>query len=282
MTTATDSSSSAPVIRAAKLGEELPIFCERCGYNLNGLQQTRCEHCDILQFHCPECGHHQPINTLRPAAQRIIGRLRAVWLCGVVLFKLNFFGWLLVAWIGMGGAWSYSSTYTYNTPGGPASSGVPSINFRPTEVDYQEVIAFSSLALLFGMGGRMLLLRWRRSERIGAILATLATLAIIIGVRLAFRDYSMMTRPNGPGPARPLESPWTGEFIAVVAWTAVVILAGAILVWPNLDIIRSCIPSQAGFAPPAGMAAVAVGSLAPNRQACFCLEPNLRRFIRDV
>ena len=55
----------------AKLGEELPIFCERCGYSLHGLPQTRCEHCTILQFHCPECGHHQPINTLRPILGQI-------------------------------------------------------------------------------------------------------------------------------------------------------------------------------------------------------------------
>src|SRR5215510_1699223 len=81
-----------------RLGEELPIFCERCGYSLLGLPQSRCADCKILHFHCPECGHRQPINTLRPAAQRIIGRLRALWLCLVMFFKLNFFGWLLFAW----------------------------------------------------------------------------------------------------------------------------------------------------------------------------------------
>src|SRR5215212_9739394 len=92
---------------ATKLGEELPVFCERCGYSLHGLPQTRCEHCTILQFHCPECGHHQPINTLRPAAQTLIGRIRGGWLAFVVFFKLNLFGWLLFAWVGMGAAWSY-------------------------------------------------------------------------------------------------------------------------------------------------------------------------------
>ena len=59
MTMTNDSPAPASQIRASKLGEELPIFCERCGYNLNGLPQVRCEHCDILQFHCPECGHHR-------------------------------------------------------------------------------------------------------------------------------------------------------------------------------------------------------------------------------
>src|SRR5688572_14362912 len=75
-----------------KLGEELPIFCERCGYALHGLPQARCDKCAILHFSCPECGHRQPINTLRPAAQRILGRVRAFVLGLWVFFKLNFFG----------------------------------------------------------------------------------------------------------------------------------------------------------------------------------------------
>ena len=105
MTTQVESVSTTP--RAApKLGEELPVFCERCGYSLHGLPQVRCEHCTLLQFHCPECGHHQPINTLRPAAQTILGRIRGGWLTLVILFKLNLFGWLLFAWVGMGAAWS--------------------------------------------------------------------------------------------------------------------------------------------------------------------------------
>src|SRR5947208_322948 len=98
-------------IHSQKLGEELPIFCERCGYSLNGLPQSRCADCKILHFHCPECGHRQPINTLRPAAQRILGRLRALWLCFAVLFKLNFFGWLLFAWVAMGVEWWYQWYY---------------------------------------------------------------------------------------------------------------------------------------------------------------------------
>src|SRR5437762_247847 len=95
-----------------KLGEELPVFCERCGYSLHGLEQTRCEHCTLLQFHCPECGHHQPINTLRPAAQVLLGRIRGGWLAVVILFKLVLFGSLMMAWFAMGAGWSY--TYDWN------------------------------------------------------------------------------------------------------------------------------------------------------------------------
>src|SRR3954468_20351735 len=88
---------SKPAPTSQKLGEELPVFCERCGYQLFGLAPLRCDHCDILHFHCPECAHHQPINTLRPAAQRVIGRVRAAWLVVVVFFKIMFVFWSLFA-----------------------------------------------------------------------------------------------------------------------------------------------------------------------------------------
>src|SRR5437764_195144 len=48
---------AAPVVwsqPSRKLGEELPVFCERCGYQLFGLSPLRCDRCDILHFHCPE------------------------------------------------------------------------------------------------------------------------------------------------------------------------------------------------------------------------------------
>src|SRR5688500_958821 len=96
------------------LGEELPLFCEKCGYSLHGMPAVRCDHCTILQFHCPECGHHQPINTLRPAAHRVLGRLRATALGLSVLFKLAFFRLLLFAWAAMPGEWIYR--YNNNPP----------------------------------------------------------------------------------------------------------------------------------------------------------------------
>ena len=82
MTATTDPPSAPSTLLPAKvrLGEELPVFCERCGYSLHGLGQLRCERCNILHFHCPECGHQQPINTLRPAFQTILGKIRALFL----------------------------------------------------------------------------------------------------------------------------------------------------------------------------------------------------------
>ena len=141
---------------STKLGEELPVFCEKCGYSLHGLAQTRCEHCTLLQFHCPECGHHQPINTLRPAAQTMLGRIRGAWLVLVVLFKLNLFGWLFFAWIGMGAAWSYQYDYTASQKAQQAAAapGTP-VPYAPVwksaDFDLQSALAFGLFAWPMGM-----------------------------------------------------------------------------------------------------------------------------------
>src|SRR5256885_697327 len=99
------------VAKPARLGEEVPLFCEHCGYALHGLPQVRCGECSLLHFACPECGHHQPINTLRPAAQKFFGRLRAAGLVLAVLFRILFFGWVLIAWFMIGPEWSHQWDY---------------------------------------------------------------------------------------------------------------------------------------------------------------------------
>src|SRR5215203_2900570 len=121
----------------AKLGEELPIFGERCGYSLHGLPQATCQHCTILQFHCPECGHHQPINTLRPAVQNMLGRVRAVALVGSVVLKLAFFGLLLFAWCGMGAAWMYR--YSENSYVQDAKGNYQQIAPQKVPIEFSDV-----------------------------------------------------------------------------------------------------------------------------------------------
>src|SRR5258705_2215230 len=182
---------------SARLGEELPIFCERCGYSLNGLPQARCADCKILQFHCPECGHHQPINTLRPAAQRILGRMRAVWLCFSVFFKLNFFGWLLVAATAIGGEFSYRWDYRGNRTvrQGNMSRTVPQYVIVPREIELEVLAAFGLFGLAFGLFGRMLLLRWRRGYIVGIVLGLLMMMAILLGARLRQFDLSAKVAP---------------------------------------------------------------------------------------
>ena len=144
-----------------KLGEELPIFCERCGYSLYGLPQSRCERCGILHFVCPECAHHQPINTIRPAFQRILGRLRAFALLMVVLVKLNIFFWCLFGWGAFGYEWSYA--YQYRPVRVTTAAGAVVNTYRQTpfvprrfdEVfeDEEVLVGMSLFAVGFGVVG---------------------------------------------------------------------------------------------------------------------------------
>jgi hypothetical protein len=224
----------------AKLGEELPVFCERCGYNLNGLPQVRCDQCAVLQFVCPECGHHQPINTLRPAAQRIIGRLRAVWLTWVVFFKLNYFGWLLFAW----GALALESSYSYRyqqqviaTQGGQVVRAPQSRTLEPLPLAYAHFIVYGMFGLSFGLVSRMLLLRWRAGWKVGLVLAALVAGAIIVGVGLRGLDR----QPQHFAPLPP-------GFPALIAYTGALIYLGAIIVWPIwVGIVRVFLPAQTGM-----------------------------------
>src|SRR5688500_2155568 len=103
----TATASTGQGARRVRLGEKLPVFCERCGYSLHGSIPVRCGACDLLHFACPECNHHQPINTLRPAFQRALARARGLGLVFSVIGKLAFFGVLLFAWFAMGFEWSY-------------------------------------------------------------------------------------------------------------------------------------------------------------------------------
>jgi hypothetical protein len=181
---------SVPVARRdARLGEELPIFCERCGYSLNGLTQIRCERCDVLHFACPECNHHQPINTLRPTVQRVIGRLRALGLAWIVFVKINFFFWPLFA----GGALGSEIAYRFNY-----NSNYQNMINAPFD-DTGGVIIFL-FAMAYAMIGRMLLLRWRHGVLIGLVLGALVALAMDTGANLQFiENPRQLPRPEAEG-----------------------------------------------------------------------------------
>ena len=209
-------------VKAAKvrLGEELPVFCERCGYALHGLPQDRCDRCTILHFSCPECGHHQPINTLRPAAQRIIGRVRAFVLGLWVFFKLNFFGWLLFAWFAMGIEWGYQ--FRQVRTGTKPNSVVYQMVSR--EVDLEQMMAFTTFALAFGMFGRMMLLRWRRGVAVGAVLGALVILASYAGAwfrgHIDAPRYQAVTLSLGD------------DFQMLLLATGLTVTIAAVIVWP--------------------------------------------------
>ena len=235
-----------PAGRRVRLGEELPIFCEKCGYSLHGLPQQRCDRCTVLQYKCPECGHHQPINTLRPAAQRILGRIRAFFLACWVFFKFNFFGWLLFAWFGMGVEWSYRfesrqipvvapatapAVAFAGAPGGavpvaPAPPPPPitwAYSLVPRPVDVEACVAFVCFALAFGAVGRMLLLRWRRGWAVGAVLALLVLAAVLTGAWCRANLESNNITVTGP-PA--------SDFHLLSLGGAATLVFGAVVVWP--------------------------------------------------
>lgn len=189
------------------LGEELPIFCERCGYSLFGLPQKRCECCEILYFSCPECNHHQPINTLRPAVQRVLGRMRATILAGSVLVRAVFFMGVTMIWFALGG----DAGYRYNWAAGKAT-------LLANHIDPEVYVGVTIFGLGYGLVGRMLLLRWKRGYAVGAVTATLAAVAFFVGPHVQRWDYE-----------RPPLSP---EFYAatLLGWTGIV--AGAATAWP--------------------------------------------------
>ena len=217
---------SAPRIPRIPLGAELPIFCEKCGYSLNALPQVVCAHCTLLQFHCPECGHHQPINTLRPAMQRTLGRLRAFSVGIIALFKLNWFCWHLFFWLIMGMEWAYS----YNYRAGSTQPLTPSL---------EAVLAFTIYGTVIGFFSRLMLLRWRSGALVGVVLGAVFCTFLILGFhwRIANRNdtYSM------------------GEVVMTVgrsimtALTFVVIALSAMAAWPIwVGFVRVAMPERAG------------------------------------
>ena len=207
-----DATRAGPQPRV-RLGDELPVFCEKCGYSLHGLPQVRCGHCDILHFACPECGHHQPINTLRPAAHRILGRVRAALLAASVTFRILFFVFVLMGWFAMGTEWSYTYNYSGLQPGR-----------RPVQVpaplSEEMVWGFCVFGVLFGMVARMMLLRWRRGWRVGVILAAVVAAIVLAGARAARFDRNVIPDPPGAG------------FLLAVTIGMAFLVLGAAVVWP--------------------------------------------------
>ena len=205
-------------------GDELPLFCEQCGYALHGLPQSRCDHCRILHFACPECGHHQPINTLRPAIQRDLATLRCLVLGLWAAVKVSFFVWLLIAWFAVGKARSYLGRHF---PVGPfGADGVPqswAYHLTPRPLDADAIVSVALLGFGFGLLGRMLLLRWRRDWVVGLGLAALMLLAVGLGA------YDQWARLKGR--AAVIE-PLGGDFHLLAAWAALAVVLGAAVAWP--------------------------------------------------
>jgi hypothetical protein len=205
-----------------RLGEELPVFCEKCGYSLFGSPQVRCDRCEVLQFHCPECGHHQAINTLRPAFQAILGRIRAITLVVLVLVRIAFFGLLLFAWFIMGMEWSYRwNPGSYQRGSNEATQIAP--DRIPAENDLDRLLAFGIFGFLFGAASRMLLLRWRRGPLVGVVIAALVVGAVMLGAWVQWYDS---TDEQFPYPR-----PFTPAFVQLLGYASAIIVVGATVSW---------------------------------------------------
>jgi hypothetical protein len=163
-----------------RLGEELPVFCERCGYSLHGLPHVRCGACDVLHFACPECNHHQPINTLRPAFQRMLGRLRSFALAYLVVVKINLFFWPLFGWAALG------TEIAYRYASGGRGGGY---RYEHDQFVYEGAVIIFLFAAGFGMLGRMALLRWRRGAFVGTAIGALVAFAMYAGAYFQYLMY---------------------------------------------------------------------------------------------
>ena len=214
-----------------RLGDELPVFCERCGYSLHGLPLVRCGTCRVLHAACPECDHHQPINTLRPAFQRMLGRLRSFALTFLVVLKINAVFWPLFGW----GALGSGITYTY-----AQQRGGGTYYYRHQDIEVEGCIIIFTFAAGFGMVARMLLLRWRRGVYVGITLGALVALAMYAGAYLQYLDY--MNSSSGVTAPRP-----EGEtlFTYMLCGFAGAV-AGAACVWGIwLSLVRVFLPTRA-------------------------------------
>ena len=221
--------------RVARLGEELPVFCERCGYSLHGLPQVRCGACRVLHFSCPECDHHQPINTLRPAVQRALGRLRAIGLAAIVFLKFNFLFWILFAWGAFGTEMAYEYDYrrvqvTYRADRVPKE-------FEPWAAVFVFVWSLVYLAV-----ARMLLLRWRSGLAVGLVMGGLIAAAMTIGAYLDMWAYNSRFAPDLPPPV-------TSSFATYLACALAGAIVGATCVWGVwLALAHAFLPKRAAVA----------------------------------
>lgn len=226
---ATAASPCAPVRPVAGL-ETWPLFCERCGHTLVGLPHARCGGCGILHFACPECGGRQPLNTVRPAAQRIAARVRSFFLMGTLLLRVG----LLLAAFASAMALGYEASYEYrsltNVRSRPQPMPQPGWTYgygpRPFRWDEGEV-AGVVFAAAVGLAGRMMLLRFRAGwlPALGLAIWVVGGVALGTHMRAQLLDgratANMMVVP-----------PWADSWFERAAWIAGTTWVAAMLAWP--------------------------------------------------
>lgn len=170
-------------LKRTVLSEELPLFCDGCGYSLHGQEQVLCLECNLRHFHCPECGKRQSINTWRPAAFRTFGRLRMAGLWLIVILKLALLGAVIMMGLGM----AFDSNRALRDPLLDQFNRYSYYTMRsPSVVD---AVLISLLAALIGACTRMLFLRFRSGFLVGVAFAMLLLGCFLVGASERIFDY---------------------------------------------------------------------------------------------
>jgi hypothetical protein len=227
--------TTAPQISERLLGNEVAVFCEKCGYCLNGSPPIRCEHCSILHFRCTECNHVQTLNVLQPVLKTWLGRLGKGWQVFTVLCKIAIFAYLLIGWFVLGYELSYQRQWQYDLRGNPIYN---SYQLKSLEYDIGFVIGAFCFGLLYGMFARMLLMRWKRSLYVGYWLAGLALIAGLIGAMSRKIDLAQSAANQAATAPKTISAiVLPGSFLSpafILCATLVVMMTitGALIVWP--------------------------------------------------
>jgi hypothetical protein len=111
--------------------------------------------------------------------------------------------------------------------------------WRPIRINLEILLAVTLFAAAFGAVERMILLRWRRSYVVGAILGLLVAGALALGAHL---NRIFENEPDIP-------SPFAFDFLMLMAWAFAAVLLSATLVWPVWALlVKAFLPRNAATA----------------------------------
>lgn len=176
MTTDTWADGRKRELKRTVLSEELPLFCDGCGYSLHGQQQIVCSECGLRHFHCPECGKRQSINTWRPAAFRTFGRLRMMGLWIVVIIKLALMATMVMVTIALASDLSRSLREPFL-----GQFNRSSFYYSIRSPNVAQTVVMIVVAALVAATARMLFLRFRSGFLVGVAFAMVILGCFLVG-----------------------------------------------------------------------------------------------------
>jgi len=232
-------------IPAIKLGEEMPIFCRRCGAVLHGMEVVACEKCALPHFHCPQCGNDELVHTLRPAVAPVANRAALAGLTLWVGCKILFFLWFFFV------CWALSLKLSYRLVRTASFSThlhwQDMYHYQPLEINLGVMLACGICGFLFGGVGRLLLLGWRKGIYVGLTLALLLDGVLIWGAMTRLMMLVHREHPDLQHAADTvaLTARWSNGMLVTLLWTsAMVILAASIARPVALGMVRLMTPRR--------------------------------------